>query len=184
MNSRNLRGTSFALATVPNPRRVLLPPLLWMALSIGSCQQSLGQHKALELGPEEAAPTLPASGVKALEMFAGTETAYKLAKKYRPKTAWGAYILGDAGTASRQGQYLAMMVRWYTPAEALKLATADNGELMALSGYINPYPGKLAVVEVGALADLLLVDGNPLEDINLVANRGKNFVVAMKDGKI
>src|ERR1700675_4469547 len=65
MNSRNLRGTSFALATVPNPRRVLLPPLLWMALSIGSCQQSLGQHKALELGPEEAAPTLPASGVKA-----------------------------------------------------------------------------------------------------------------------
>jgi imidazolonepropionase-like amidohydrolase len=77
-----------------------------------------------------------------------------------------------------------MMVRWYTPAEALKMATADNGELMALSGFINPYPGKLGVVEIGALADLLLVDGNPLEDLNLVANPDKNFVVIMKDGRI
>jgi imidazolonepropionase-like amidohydrolase len=126
----------------------------------------------------------PVSQKKALEVFAGTENAYKLAKKYKVKTAWGADILGDAGAASRQGQYLAMMVRWYTPAEALKMATADNGELMALSGFINPYPGKLGVVEVGALADLLLVDGNPLEDINLVANPDKNFVIIMKNGKI
>lgn len=72
----------------------------------------------------------------------------------------------------------------YTPAEALKMATADNGELMALSGYINSCPGKLGAVEVGAPADLLLVDGNPLEDIYPVANCGKNFVVIMKDGKI
>jgi imidazolonepropionase-like amidohydrolase len=126
----------------------------------------------------------PVSQQKALEVFAGTENAYRLAKKYGVKTAWGADILGDAGAASRQGQYLAMMVRWYTPAEALKMATADNGELMALSGFINPYPGKLGVVEVGALADLLLVDGNPLDDINLVANPDKNFVVIMKDGRI
>jgi imidazolonepropionase-like amidohydrolase len=55
---------------------------------------------------------------------------------------------------------------------------------MALSGFINPYPGKLGVVEAGALADLLLVDGNPLDDINLVANPDKNFVVIMKDGRI
>jgi imidazolonepropionase-like amidohydrolase len=126
----------------------------------------------------------PVSQKKALEVFAGTENAYKLAKKYKIKTAWGADILGDAGAARRQGQYLAMMVRWYSPADALKMATADNGELMALSGYINPYPGKLGVVEVGALADLLLVDGNPLDDISLIANPDKNFVVIMKDGRI
>src|ERR1700722_12661090 len=126
----------------------------------------------------------PVSQKKALEVFAGTENAYTLARKYKVKTAWGADILGDAGAASRQGQYLAMMVRWYTPAEALMMATADNGELMALSGFINPYPGKLGVVEAGALADLLLVDGNPLDDINLVANPDKNFVVIMKDGRI
>ena len=64
------------------------------------------------------------------------------------------------------------------------MATATNAELLALSGPRNPYPGKLGVVEEGALADLLLVDGNPLEDIKLVADPAKNFVVIMKDGRI
>ena len=90
----------------------------------------------------------------------------------------------DARAANRQGAQLAKLVRWYTPAEALKMATADNGELMALSGFINPYPGKLGVVEEGALADLLLVDGNPLENIKLVADPDKNFLIIMKDGII
>ena len=89
---------------------MLLPLLLWVALSIGLCQQSLAQHGALELGPEEAAPTLPAGGVTALEMFAGTQTAYKLAKKYRVKTAWGADIWSMRGLPAGRGQYLAMMV--------------------------------------------------------------------------
>ena len=126
----------------------------------------------------------PVSQKKALLVWAGTDNAYKLAKKYKVKTAWGADILFDAGAASRQGDYLAKMVKWYTPAEALKMATADNGELMALSGFINPYPGKLGVVEQGALADLLLVDGNPLENIKLIEDPAKNFLVIMKDGKI
>jgi imidazolonepropionase-like amidohydrolase len=126
----------------------------------------------------------PVSQKKALAVWAGTENAYRLAKKYKVKTAWGADILFDAGAASRQGAYLAKMVKWYTPAEALKMATADNGELMALSGFINPYPGKLGVVEEGALADLLLVDGNPLENIKLVEDPDKNFLIIMKDGRI
>jgi len=126
----------------------------------------------------------PVSQRKALEVFAGTENAYKLAKKYNIKTAFGTDILFNAGAATRQGAYLAKMIRWYTPAEALKMATADNGELMALSGFINPYPGKLGVVESGALADLLLVDGNPLENIQLVADPDKSFLVIMKDGTI
>jgi imidazolonepropionase-like amidohydrolase len=137
------------------------------------------------LDDEDASPLAnPVSQKKALEVFAGTDNAYKLAKKYKIKTAFGTDTLFDARVADRQGAILAKMVRWYTPAEALRMATADNGELMALSGFINPYPGKLGVVEAGALADLLLVDGNPLEDIKLVADPGKNFVVIMKDGAI
>jgi imidazolonepropionase-like amidohydrolase len=64
------------------------------------------------------------------------------------------------------------------------MATSTNAELLTLSGKRSPYRGKLGVLEVGALADLLLVDGNPLEDINLVADPAKNFLVIMKDGKI
>jgi imidazolonepropionase-like amidohydrolase len=124
----------------------------------------------------------PVSQKKALQVWAGTDNAYQLARKYKVKTAWGADIL--FGGADRQNTYLALMVRWYTPAEALKMATADNGELMALSGFINPYPGKLGVVAEGALADLLLVDGNPLENIKLIEDPARNFRVIMKNGKI
>lgn len=63
------------------------------------------------------------------------------------------------------------------------MATSTNAELLALSGLRNPYPGRLGVVQPGALADLILVDGNPLENIDLIADSGKNFVVIMKDGK-
>jgi imidazolonepropionase-like amidohydrolase len=55
---------------------------------------------------------------------------------------------------------------------------------MALSGFINPYPAKLGVVEEGAYADLLLVDGDPLENLKLIEDPGKNFLVIMKDGTI
>src|SRR5580704_7927627 len=137
------------------------------------------------LDDEDAPPLVnPVSQKKALEVFAGTDNAYKLARKYNVKTAFGTDILFDARLASRQGAILAKMTRWYTPAEALKMATADNGELMALSGFINPYPGKLGVVEEGAVADLLLVDGNPLENIKLVADPDRNLLVIMKGGTI
>ena len=55
---------------------------------------------------------------------------------------------------------------------------------MQLTGLRNPYPGRLGVVEEGALADLLLVDGNPLEDIDLIADPATNFRVIMKDGTV
>jgi len=119
-----------------------------------------------------------------MEVWAGTENAYRLAKKYKIKTAWGADILFDPDAASRHGTDLSVMVQWYTPAEVLKMATADNGELMALSGVMNPYPGKLGVIKPGALADLLLVDGDPIANIKLVEDPEKNFIVIMKDGKI
>jgi len=64
------------------------------------------------------------------------------------------------------------------------MATADNAELLALSGLRSPYPGILGVVQEGALADLLLVDGDPLANINLIADPAKNLLIIMKDGKI
>ena len=126
----------------------------------------------------------PSSQQRALQVFSGTDNAYRLAKKYHVKTAFGADILFDAEAASHQGAALTRLTRWYTPAEALKMATADNGELMALSGFINPYPGRLGVVEEGALADLLLVDGDPLENIKLIEDPQRNLLVIMKDGHV
>jgi imidazolonepropionase-like amidohydrolase len=124
-----------------------------------------------------------ASRAKQKQMVAGTDAAYTMAKKFGIRTAFGTDTLFDAKLAARQGAQLAKLVRWYTPFEVLKMATADNGELLALSGPRNTY-GKVGVVEDGALADLLLVDGDPLANLALVADPARNFVVIMKDGVI
>jgi imidazolonepropionase-like amidohydrolase len=136
------------------------------------------------LDDEDAIPQAPKNKAKQVEMMRGTDVAYALAKKYHIKTAWGTDVLFDARLATRQGAMLTKLTRWYTPAEILKMATADNAELLALSGKRSPYQGKLGVVRVGALADLLLVDGDPIANIKLIEDPAKNFVVIMKDGQI
>ncbi|AZO69717.1 MULTISPECIES: metal-dependent hydrolase family protein [unclassified Mesorhizobium] len=121
---------------------------------------------------------------KADEVWPGIGRTYELAKKYKIKTAWGTDVLFSRALAKQQGAILASLVRWYTPAEALVMATGTNAELLALSGRRNPYPGKLGVIEEGALADLLLVEGNPLENLDVVADPANNFKIIMKDGLI
>ena len=131
------------------------------------------------------APQMPPSSMARLrQIFAGTEQAVALARKYKLKMVWGTDILFSAANARRQGALLAQMGQWFTPAEVLAMATGTSGELLRLSGPRNPYPGKLGVVEEGALADLLLVDGNPLQDLSLVAQPDKRFVLIMKGGAI
>jgi imidazolonepropionase-like amidohydrolase len=79
------------------------------------------------LDDEGASPLAnPVSQKKALTVFAGTDNAYSPAKKYNIKMAFGTDILFDARLTSRHGAILAKMVRWYSPAEALKMATGDN----------------------------------------------------------
>ena len=113
-----------------------------------------------------------------------TNSVYTLAKKHNIKTAFGTDLLFSSAVASRQGVMLTHLTRWYDNAEILKMATSVNADLLAMSGPRNPYQGKLGVIEEEALADLLVVDGNPLEDIQLVAKPDKNFMIIMKDGKI
>jgi imidazolonepropionase-like amidohydrolase len=122
--------------------------------------------------------------IKQLEMYSGTGNAYELCKKYKVKTAWGSDILFDQKAAAKQGQHLVKMARWFTPSETLQMATTRNAELLGLSGKRNPYPGPLGVVQQGALADLLVVDGDPLSNIELLEEPEKALVVIMKDGKL
>jgi imidazolonepropionase-like amidohydrolase len=142
---------------------------------------------SLQPFPDEMADVFPPGSqerTKFQEVFAATETAYGLAKRYGIKTAFGTDILFSQALAQLQGALLVRLARWYTPAEALVMATGTNAQLLAMSGKRNPYPGKLGVIEEGALADILLVEGNPIGDITLFENPTKNFVVIMKDGKI
>jgi imidazolonepropionase-like amidohydrolase len=136
------------------------------------------------VGEDDVAPVSGPGKARMLEVLAGTNNAYTLARKHGIKTAFGTDLIFSAALATRQGTMLAHLSRWYSAAEALGMATGANGQLLALSGLRNPYPRKLGVLEEGAYADLLLVDGNPLDNLNLIANPEQNFRVIMKDGKI
>jgi imidazolonepropionase-like amidohydrolase len=137
--------------------------------------------------PDQLADAFPPGSFereKAMEVFAGTDRTFKLAKKYKIKTAFGTDILFSQQLAQLHGQLLTKLVQWYTPAEVLVMATGNNAELLALSGKRNPYRGRLGVVEEGALADLLLVDGDPIANISLIEDPATNLLVIMKDGRI
>jgi imidazolonepropionase-like amidohydrolase len=136
------------------------------------------------LDDEDSVPVPPGSEDKFAQMSAGTDNAFELAKKHGVRLAWGTDTLFDPGLAARQGRQLAKLTRWFTPAQILTMATVTNAELLSLAGPRNPYPGTLGVVEEGALADLVLVDGDPLADITLLARPETAFRVIMKAGGI
>lgn len=121
---------------------------------------------------------------RVLQLFAGTPRLYEMIRKYGIKTAWGSDALFSAELSQRQNIMLTHLAKWYSNAEILRIATSGNAELLGLSGPRNPYPGKLGVIEKGAFADLLVVQGNPLEDIGLMENPRKNFAMIMKGGRI
>ena len=122
---------------------------------------------------------------KYLEVTEGTDRVYKLAKKVGVKIVFGTDTLFDPELAEKQGKQLAKLGRWFTPVEALRQATSTAGELLAKSGPRSPYrQGELGVIKAGAYADLILVNGNPLENLDLVANPEQNFHLIMKDGVV
>jgi imidazolonepropionase-like amidohydrolase len=138
----------------------------------------------LSLQALDEAPATQAEDVKAKKhkVVAGTDDAFKWARKYKIKLAWGTgFLFNPAG--NKNADFLKLKA-WFTPTEPLRLVTHDNAQLLALSGPRNPYLGKLGVVETGAPADLLLVDGDTFASIDLLADPARNLLVIMKDGKV
>ncbi len=115
----------------------------------------------------------------------GTVHMMELAKKYNVNVAFGSDAYGALGFEAYALMEFTARVRWYSPLEVLKQATSENARLLALSGQVNPYTkGKLGVIEPGAYADLLLYEGNPLEDIQVIVNHKEKLKFIMKDGII
>ena len=85
----------------------------------------------------------PISTAKYNALVEGLDHAIASAKKYKVKIAFGTDILFDSKLANKHGLFLAKMSKWFTPYEALKMATFDNAQLLKLSGPRNPYPGDL-----------------------------------------
>ena len=121
---------------------------------------------------------------KVRELWTGTDTAYTLAVKHKVPTGFGTDILFDAAASEAQGKLLSYLTRWYTPAQALVQATSQNAFILNMSGPRNPYPGPLGVIQKGAHADIILCEGDPTENLDLVADPDTNFRVIMKAGTV
>jgi imidazolonepropionase-like amidohydrolase len=145
-------------------------------------------EKKLFLSPQVMIYQQPFAGLdkardaKRRQVLEGMNVMFKLARKHKVKVCFGTDAVFSSDLFARQSKELTARETWFKPVEILRQATSANGELLALSGPRNPY-GRLGVIEVGALADLILVNGNPLEKLSLLENPN-NLVVIMKDGKI
>ena len=126
----------------------------------------------------------PLRAEKRKPVIEGQPRVWEAAKRLGVKIAWGTDFLFEPDLNRTQNENMVALKQWFTPAEILKLVTHDNAQLLALSGPRSPYQGRLGVVENGALADLLLVDGDPIANIDLMADPDRNFRLIMKDGKI
>ena len=122
--------------------------------------------------------------IKQQTMMRGTDSAYLFAKKYNIKTAFGTDCLFEPMNAAKRAANLTKLLRWYKPYEILKMATSTNAQLLAMSGQRNPYPNKLGVIEEGAYADIILVDGNPLLNLSIMEDYDKTLLLIIKDGVI
>jgi imidazolonepropionase-like amidohydrolase len=114
----------------------------------------------------------------------GTMRAYEMAQHFDVKTAWGTDILFSPQNTQNQLRHLAKLTRFYDSLTTLAMATGRNGELLAMSGNRSPYQGKLGTIESGALADLLVVDGNPERGLEFLSDPQANLRLIMKGGRV
>lgn len=137
------------------------------------------------LADEDANPYKdPARRAAQLRVAEGTVNAFNWARKYRVPIAFGTDILMAPAKTATQGKQLAKLARFMSPLEALRVATGENGKLLALSGERSPYSGPLGVIAPGALADLLVVDGDPEKDLSFLLDPSAALRLIVKDGKI
>ncbi|WP_157208794.1 metal-dependent hydrolase family protein [Mariniflexile maritimum] len=142
------------------------------------------QFMAFSATPEEAGMNAVARP-KYLQAKEGADNGYRLSKKVGVKMAFGTDLVGGLEMNTYQPQEFVARLKYYTPYEILVQATSLNAELFERAGKRHPYQeGKIGVVKVGAYADVIVVEGNPLKDIAILAEPEKNIKLIMKDGKV
>lgn len=127
--------------------------------------------------------TAEAARAKGAQVRAGLDRMMTMAKRHRVKVALGTDLFGSPAQFALAPRELGARLKWFSSAEVLEQATGINGELLGLSGPRNAY-GKVGVIEAGALADLLIVEGNPLEDVRVLEDAQRHLKLIMKDGRV
>ena len=143
----------------------------------------ISAQAALFMNPAPPSFT-PAQVERQQQAKEGLDRLMKACKKYNAKLLFGTDMVASMESKKAQVTEFTLRSDWFSNAEILKQATSANSEVLELSGPRNPYPGKLGVIEEGAYADILLINGDPLEDISILTKPEENLALIMKDGKI
>ena len=147
---------------------------------------SLQPYAAVEIfkEPEKLAGFNKENIRKARQVRDGADQMLRWVAKHGVDTFAGADLWQDQLIALSP-QDMVLRKRWFDDVEILRQNTSYAGKWLAKSGTKNPYrEGPIGVIQEGAYADMILVDGNPLEDISVLAEYDKNIKLVMKDGKI
>ncbi|WP_296717347.1 amidohydrolase family protein [Erythrobacter sp.] len=137
------------------------------------------------LADEDSNPkTDPVQIAKQEQVSVGTVRAFEQGRAEGVKMAFGTDILMNPGGSRSQGRQLAKLTRFMSPFDALTMATGAAGELLAMSGERAPYRGRLGVIEPGALADLLVWDGDPATSLDFLGDPDANLKLVMKGGRV
>ena len=148
-------------------------------------------ESVMGLPPEEYKKIMPgdqfAKLMDVLEKF--NKAVSYMAKHNKEHMAYGTDIVNDwklfpEWEATAQNAEFEHLAKFLDPVDVLKVATSNSARLAKLCGPNDPYPHPSGVIEEGAYADMILVDGNPIEDILLMTMPDKNFPLIMKDGVI
>lgn len=146
------------------------------------CPQTFIVSQPVEGNPTFTDPIQKAKFVRAKE---GTHNAFNYFIKHGANVAFGTDMFGGREAFDNVPKEFVTRTAYYSSAEVLMQATSAAGRLLALSGMKNPYTkGKLGVIEEGAYADMLIIDGNPIEDIKVMLDYENKFKLIMKDGKV
>jgi imidazolonepropionase-like amidohydrolase len=119
---------------------------------------------------------LPADiAVKLDEVIDGALRALELAHGAGLPIAYGTDLFADLH--DQQLQEFVIRSEIQSPADLIRSATTTAAQLLRREG-------ELGVVAPGALADLLVVDGNPLDDIRVLTTPARTLRLIMKDGQV
>jgi imidazolonepropionase-like amidohydrolase len=119
---------------------------------------------------------LPAFSVAKLEtvLSAGLESI-QIALAAGVKLGFGTDLLGEFH--AYQSEELQIRARVQTPRDVLLSATRVNAEILGKTD-------RLGVIAQGALADIIAIDGNPLEDLGLLQEQGRHISLIVKNGAV
>jgi imidazolonepropionase-like amidohydrolase len=149
--------------------------------------------------PEQITFFSPDQQAKGKRVNQGAAQMFEWARKHELLIITGGDMFGVADGPRQAVNMTKMKDVGFSPVEILKMGTSNAAEVLSWSGDMNPYKDAypdltpdekaekgngLGVIEEGAYADMIVIDGNPLEDISLIEDYSKNMKLIIKNGEV